>query len=562
MKILKKMSAAVLAALLALSMSVIAFAVENTTITLPDTTGHTYEVYQIFIGDLSTNAKGEKVLSNVKWGENGTGTKGTSVDSDTLKELSAVKESAPDAEKLETITKYVKLDSKPYTTGTSGQVLENIPTGYYLIKDVDGSLANKDEDESLAGKKDQNDAYSLYMVKVVGPVELKAKSSVPSVEKKVKDKNDSDKDEFSDWKDSADHDIGDAVPFQLTGTLPDNYADYTTYYYEFHDTLSVGLTYNNDDANAKAKVYIVNSKTGSEATKQEVTKQFTITEKDGELSIKCDDLKKITEDDEGKEVTITKDSKIVVEYTAVLNDKAEIGSKGNPNKVYLEFSNNPNKGGDGDKGKTPEDTVIVFTYKLIVNKVEIVDEIVNGEEKPQEKPLTGAGFTLYKYDAKSGEFVAVGKELKGEAMTQFTWTGLDDGIYKLSETTVPNGYNAINDIYFKVEASHTDGDTPKLDGLKIAQIGVADVGKMTNTSESESENGNVYSVSGVNLTDGTLSDIAFTCTTDGTMSTTIVNQSGVTLPSTGGMGTTLLYIIGSVLVVTAGVLLIVKKRMQ
>lgn len=557
MKILKKMSAAVLAALLALSMSVIAFAVENTTITLPDTTGHTYEVYQIFIGDLSTNAKGEKVLSNVKWGENGTGTKGTSVDSDTLKKLSAVKESAPDAEKLETITKYVKLDSKPYTTGTSGQVLENIPTGYYLIKDVDGSLANKDEDESLAGKKDQNDAYSLYMVKVVGPVELKAKSSVPSVEKKVKDKNDSDKDEFSDWKDSADHDIGDDVPFQLTGTLPDNYDVYKTYYYEFHDTLSVGLTYKND-----AKVYIVNGKTGSEATKQEVTKQFTITEKDGNLSIKCDDLKKITEDDEGKEVTITKDSKIVVEYTAVLNDKAEIGSKGNPNKVYLEFSNNPNKGGDGDKGKTPEDTVIVFTYKLIVNKVEIVDEIVNGEEKPQEKPLTGAGFTLYKYDAKSGEFVAVGKELKGEAMTQFTWTGLDDGIYKLSETTVPNGYNAINDIYFKVEASHTDGDTPKLDGLKIAQIGVADVGKMTNTSESESENGNVYSVSGVNLTDGTLSDIAFTCTTDGTMSTTIVNQSGVTLPSTGGMGTTLLYIIGSVLVVTAGVLLIVKKRMQ
>lgn len=537
MKILKKLSSVVLAALLALSMSLMAFAAENATIKLPENTGHTYEIYQIFTGDLSTktvDGNGVKVLSNIKWGKNGTGTEGESVDPTTLAELSAL--TGSDASKLEKITEYVKLDTDAFKSDAAGAVVE-VPTGYYLIKDTDKSVSG-------------NDAYSLYMVEVVGDVTLKAKSDVPSVEKKVKDINDSEDTTPSDWQDSADHDIGDVVSFKLTGTLPDNYADYKTYYYEFHDTPSAGLTYKYDTENhpnGDAKVTIVNADSTTD-----VTSQFSIAEEGGKLNIKCADLKKLTG------VTVDKDSNIVVEYTAKLNENAVIGSTGNPNTVNLEFSNNPNSFGDGtpgtpekpETGTTPDDTVIVFTYKLVVDKV----EMVNGEEQA----LKGAGFTLYKQDAQ-GNFEAVGDELKGEEMTQFTWKGLDDGIYKLSETTVPTGYNAINDIYFEVEATHTEGAEPKLTSLQITKIGTKAVGNMTNTDKA----GDVYSVSNASLTDGSVTSIGFTCTaTDGTMATKIENKSGVTLPSTGGMGTTFLYIAGSVMVVAAGVLLITKKRMQ
>lgn len=537
MKILKKLSSVVLAALLALSMSVMAFAAENPTIELPKNTGHTYEIYQIFTGDLSTKTvDGEevKVLSNIKWGKNGTGTEGESVDSTILAELSAL--TGSDASKLETITEYVKLDTDAFESDDAGAVVR-VPTGYYLIKDMDKSVSG-------------NDAYSLYMVEVVGPVTLEAKSDVPSVEKKVKDINDSETTTPSDWQDSADHDIGDVVSFKLTGTLPDNYADYKTYYYEFHDTLSAGLTYKYDTENhpnGDATVTIVNADGTTD-----VTSEFDITEEDGKLNIKCADL---------KELTVDKDSNIVVEYTAKLNENAVIGSAGNPNTVNLEFSNNPNSFGDGtpgtpdtpekpETGTTPDDTVIVFTYKLVVDKFEMV--------KGEEQALKGAGFTLYKQDAQ-GNFEAVGDELKGEEMTQFTWKGLDDGIYKLSETTVPTGYNAINDIYFEVEATHTEGAVPELTSLQITKIGTKAVDNMANTGK----DGDVYSVSDATLTDGSVTSIGFTCTaTDGTMATKIENKSGVTLPSTGGMGTTFLYIAGSVMVVAAGVLLITKKRMQ
>ena len=122
-------------------------------------------------------------------------------------------------------------------------------------------------------------------------------------------------------------------------------------------------------------------------------------------------------------VTITKDSKVVVEYTAELTQDAVIGNDGNPNKVYLEFSNNPY---DEGTGQTPEDKVTVFTFKLDVDKVD-----------KDQQPLAGAGFTLYKYDADTQNYVAVGSEVKGDALTNFVWSGLDSGKYKLVETTVP-----------------------------------------------------------------------------------------------------------------------------
>jgi fimbrial isopeptide formation D2 family protein/LPXTG-motif cell wall-anchored protein len=337
-------------------------------------------------------------------------------------------------------------------------------------------------------------------LKVVGDATAELKSDVPSVVKKVQDTNDT-TGETSDWQDSADYDVNDSVPFQLTATLPSNLDDYTEYYLELSDTLSSGLTYNKD-----AKVYLVN-----DDEKTDVTSSFTIAD-DGS-SFKINNLKSLD--------GVTSSTKVVVEYTATLNENAVIGSEGNPNTVKLIYSNNPNYTGSGETsptGETPEDTVIVFTYKVVVNKVD-----QNGDA------LKGAAFTLYKKDS-SGNWNEVETISAGDTTT-FTFSGLDDGDYKLSETTTPNGYNTISDVEFTVTADHdVESDSPALNSLS----GDVTTGELTFTSN----------------------------TTDGSLTTDVVNKKGSVLPSTGGMGTTILYVVGTILVLVAGILLVTKKRMD
>ena len=166
----------------------------------------------------------------------------------------------------------------------------------------------------------------------------------------------------------------------------------------------------------------------------------------------------------------------------------------------------------------------MFTYKTVVNKVTKNPAYVEGGSEPKYIPLKGAGFTLYKKNA-SGEFVAVGSEVKGEEMTTFEWKGLDDGDYKISETTPPAGYNTIADIEFTITAEH----------------------------EVLSDNPTLTSLSGGDKFTGKVET--------GALSADIENNKGSTLPETGGMGTTIFYVLGSVLVIGAAVLLITKKRM-
>ena len=163
-----------------------------------------------------------------------------------------------------------------------------------------------------------------------------------------------DKDGSVSGQDSAEYDIGDAVPFQLTGTVAQDYNDYKgAYQLVFHDTLSNGLTFNA----SSVKVYV------NDSTDPVDTDKYTITNPtaDGHsFDVTIHDVKSL-----GTDV-----SKVRVEYTATLNENAVIGSLGNPNKMYMEFSNNPNNEQGGDKGQTPEDKVIVFTYKVVINKID------------------------------------------------------------------------------------------------------------------------------------------------------------------------------------------------
>lgn len=472
--------------IMALGLTVVA---EGTTykLTLTGTaTGHTYEAYQIFKGDLSTNAEGKKVLSNVQWGSGVTYT-GTESAADVAKALVDGTMTIAQLEDKLTLT----TSAKTVTSAKDNTVIDGLAAGYYLVKDKDGTQDGKE------------DAYTKFIVQVVGDTETAIKSDVPTVEKKVKDTNDS-TGVTSGWQDSADADINDNVQYQITGTMPDNIADYTTYKYVFTDMMSKGLTYTANTAKIKIG-------------DKDVTGSFTeavTTQEDGSTTVTwtCDNLKGI------KGVSLDANTKVVVTYSAKLNENAVIGAAGNPNTVYLTYSNNPNKGGEGETGKTPEDKNIVFTYKTVVNKVD-----------QDKKSLKGAAFKLEK-KKNDGTYTKV-KEFTAGTETSFEFKGLDDGDYKLTETTTPAGYNTITPVEFTISAEHdADSADPKLTSLS----GNATTGEATFTAEKDA----------------------------GSLITDIVNKKGSTLPSTGGRGTTMIYIIGAALVVLSGIVLAMRKKMS
>ena len=487
-KRLSAVVAAVVAVMMALALAPTAYAADAQTykLTLTGTaTGHTYEAYQIFTGDLSTKEDGTKVLSNVKWGEGVTYT-GTESAADVAKAL------GDGTMTIDGLLDKLTLDSKAAKTVESKQdstVIDGLAAGYYLVKDKNGTQDGK------------NDAYTKFIVQVVGDTEAKIKSDVPTVEKKVKDTNDS-TGKTSEWQDSADYDIGDSVPYQITGTMPQNIADYTTYYYKFTDTMSAGLTYT-----AKNAKIMIGTTDVTNSFKETVT---TNTDSTTTVTWECTDLKAIAD------VTLTPDTKVVVTYSAKLNDNAVLGSTGNPNEVDLTFSNNPNKDHGGEHGTTPKDKNIVFTYKTVVNKVD-----------QDKKSLKGAAFKLEKKQS-DGSYTTV-KEFTAGEETSFEFKGLDDGDYRLTETKTPAGYNTIAPVEFTISAEHdADSADPKLTSL-----------------------------SG----DVTSGEAKFTADTNaGSLTTNVVNKKGSTLPSTGGMGTTILYVAGAAIVVAAGIGLAMRRN--
>ena len=481
MKKMKKLLSLVLTVAMVVAMGVTVFADAPTTkykISTKDGDGHTYNVYQIFTADTVKNANKETVqISNIKWGKNAKDqTEGEKVDEDTVTTIKNI--SGTDQQKADAISAYVDLNSTAVGSVSAGKSLP-VPTGYYLIKDAT--------------------AVTTYLVKVVDEdIEIARKTDVPSSAKKVKDVNDS-TGATTDWQDSADYDIGDAVPFQLTGTVASNYDSYKTYKFVFHDKESKGLTFNE----GSVKVYVDGN---------EITTGYTVktpgTHQDT-FDVTFDDLKNIK--------SVHAGSVITVEYTSTLNDKAVIGSEGNPNTMHLEFSNNPNDVQGGETGTTPDDTVIVFTYDTVINKV----------DETGKKRLTGAEFILEKkINGKNGadtwkEITAV----KSNEGTTFTFSGLDDGEYRLRETQAPPTYNAIDDITFIITAKHDVlSDNPALTELNC--------NKLTFTPNKD----------------------------EGSLTANIVNKKGSTLPSTGGIGTTIFYVIGGILMVGAGVILVSRRR--
>ena len=487
-KAMKKLMAALLAVAMVCAMAIPAFATV-------DITGHTFEAYQIFAGDFNADT-----LSNVTWGHNVT----TATLLNYLKTDNAAYSACTDAKGVAEVLSNnpsLKYDfakiAADHVTGTAmatGTGSVTLPSaGYYLIVDTT-DVANKHDAKNL----------SLLQVSGATTVTPQVKTDIPTLEKKVKDINDS-VGVKSDWQDSADYDIGDIIPYKLTATLG-KLDNYDKYYVKFVDTME-HLT------------YVANSASVKIDTTELTPTQYKLTwdETSKTLEIEITDVKALGAGN---------GSVITVKYNATLDDTAVIGSTGNPNEAHLVFSNNPN--GEG-YGKTPKDKNIVFTYKVDANKV-----------NPEGATLPGAAFELFKHvKDSSGNLTWVSKGVMNATqnpdgtytihdatnVTKFEWNGIDDGDYKLVEVVTPAGYNTMAELHFTVTATHSEtADNPIL----ITLSGDAFTGDIST----------------------------------GILTSQIINNQGTTLPGTGGIGTTIFYVVGGGLMVAAAVLLITKKRME
>ena len=565
MKKARKLTAVLLSLVMLLALVVPASAAENYSITIHnDKTGHTYEAYQIFAGTVSSD---EATAGNVKGPMLGDITWGNGVNGDAL--LAALK--AADEEKYGACTTaanvaealgaegataadaaaFADIAAQHLTATVAGTatapnddgnyIIEGLPAGYYLVKD------SLQEDDNQTGQ-----VLSDYIVQVLGNVTMDPKDSgIPTLEKKVAERSKYQKDEGYGmyYNDVADWNIGDSVPFKLIASIPDNIESYDEYKFVFHDTLSNAFTLNQDSI----KVFV------AETTAANV-EQFAPQD---------DDLYQVAVDGQSFTLTIpdinpldahgNPANYVIITYSATLNQNAEIGLDGNENTAYLEFSNDPN--GDG-LGRTAEDTVIVFTYELAGTKVDGETQaalknaqfvllnrakteaamVVDGKVKGWVKVATEAAAPDVEMPETYEEWLELNRQHNGLILTSaenglFNIAGLDDGTYYLREIQAPNGYNLLEgDVQLVITATTANGQdwnsgiaTDALKGLTIT------------VDNGAAQNGDLDT---------------------GIVNVTVENNRGATLPETGGMGTTLFYIIGGLLVVGAGILLVVRIRMK
>ena len=569
MKNFKRFTAAIAATLMVASLSVpmaMNVSAADITITAGDSGTHTYEAYQIFAGTLSGD-----VLSDIKW-EKGSKeadysaiytelkTKNAAfakvVEEETIA-LSSPQEVADvlaannttDSQVAKDFAEVVAKHLTDKATGTStGGTISGLDNGYYLVQDAATSPADPSE----------NASKTRYILEVAGEdVKVDAKSAYPTVVKKVKENSDvSDykhpnlEEADADYNDIADYNIGDTVPFKLYGTLPSNYDDYKQYYYEFTDT--IGTEFNLPGTRADYTVKI----DGEEITGNSNGVKVTVS--NNTIKVTFDNLKEVTLPNDK---VITKDSVITVEYSAVLNNTAKLCVPGQVNGVNLTYSNNPNQesSGDIDKGTTPYDGVIVFTYGIDINKY-----TGNTDNK-----LAGAKFAIYKKNADNSEtYLAFGKDgftsLNNRpsdtdvAETDMTnaskgiWVskdsnvieikGLDAGTYYIEELEAPAGYNKLTD---PIEVVVTPTYREDRQAWEYSPTGQA-----------ANAEGNAKALTALTITNTENAEIS-----SGKGTVNIENKAGSTLPSTGGIGTTIFYLGGGAMVAVAGIVLITKKRM-
>ena len=483
----------------------------------PTTNTHTYTVYQIFKGTVDGTTLNEITYGTSHPDYSTAANANNNVPKSLLDTLTTEA----------TVRDYVKGLSLGTAVGTVSDDSTSgltVDPGYYVLKDT-----------SYTG--DANDAYSAIIVQIIdGEVTLNPKKQVPSVDKEVKDEaDDAEAGSTDGWGETADHEIGESFQFKVTATIPaGDYSAYTTYKAEFKDTMSTGITFEKIDsvkiAGETATGYT--TKFGTNGTLQNGVKG------DGSTSwtLTFANVPAVAGQN------LTEDVTIEVIYSAHLNSDAQTnnasGSTTNENSVSFVYSNNPDATGSGDTGETPEDHVWVFTYESDNTKVDANDDPVAGAKfkifvgsttgttAPTDEPISlykvGTTYYVGYTEEKADDYPTGGSvvtEMETTADTgKFDIKGLDVGTYTLFESHVPDGYVQATNTVFTISATHSE------------------------------------------VTDTTNNVVLKKNNVETKIEEKVVNLTGATLPSTGGIGTTMFYVGGGLLALIAVVLLVTKRR--
>ena len=405
-----------------------------------DNDSTSFKAYQIFKADV-IDGKSGKVASNIEWASddaetavlkvlvdnNAPGITLDSTASDVADYLSKITDttdttSLPQSSILNKIA--LAVEKSVTATGDSfaaGRAFTTTSAGYYLFMT---------DTDSLSANEKQTGTSPIFAVVGGNAVVVTEKTSIPTVTKQVKDDG-----ADNDWKYKADSQMGQTVQYKLTGTVASNVDTFSTYYYEFHDELSAGLTV--DKSTVKAVI----------GETQITPTSVTVSDPDSNgrtvLSVKFDDLKAAAT---AVGVTVGEHTRVVVTYSAKLDpNKSQhvvVGGTGNSNTVKLIYSNNP---GHDSRGESVPDTVRDYTYALKLVKKDATDE---------NKILKGVKFTIRATDpddiASKDMYVQENGSLGTEAY-EFTTTdsgeinvkGLDAGTYTVKETHTLARYNTI-----------------------------------------------------------------------------------------------------------------------
>lgn len=524
----------VLAFTMAFAMGLTASAADYTiTINKPaDDIDRTYEAYQIFRGNLDGST-----LSDIEWG---TGIDGAAFLTELQKNAAytSCKDAKTVAEKLASFTDdsdeavaFAKLAGKFLTTATASSSTGKItvPAGYYLLKDVTAVT---------------DDALSLNILKVVKDVTVNPKADHPTVDKKIGT-------DITTGVAANEATIGDKVPFVIASKVP-QMQGYTKYFFVLNDSMTAGLTYNKDVAikigatTLAADAYdVVYDDTAN--TMKIVIKNF--------IQYKSE---------AGKDIVVT--------YSATLNEKADLTQAGNKNTVKLTYSNNPNVDYKGDNepdttdpvGETPEHVTVTYSTKLQLTKVDGAD--------PNEK-LEGVEFQITGTSIKTA--VSKGDYFKQDAAG--TYYQLKDGTFTETVPTAETGSKYVSTSVKYAKVTDTAEQTKM---QKVTASGTTDANGLITF---EGLGAGTYYItelkakSGYNLLTAPITvtitaapsatGCSWTVSTNATFADdmvklTVENNKGSVLPITGGIGTTIFYVIGGLLVCGAVVMAITKKKLS